>query len=66
MNQSEMLHVRYARDMWLTNGLRIQIRLVVLSNFHLQSIFIQVTIYFILIYKALFNLWIYLYSQFNQ
>ena len=47
------LHVRYARDAWRTNGLRIRIRLVVLSNFHVQSIFIQVTDYFILIYKDL-------------
>ena len=34
------LHVRYARDVWRTNGLRIRIRLVVLSNFHVQNIFI--------------------------
>ena len=47
-----MLHVYYARDMWLTKGLRIRIRLVVLSNFHVQNIFIRVTVYFILIFKV--------------
>ena len=31
------LHVRYARDAWQTNGLRIRIRLVVLSNFHVEN-----------------------------
>ena len=31
------LRVRYARDAWRTNGLRIRIRLVVLSIFHVQS-----------------------------
>ena len=49
------LHVRYARDVWRTNGLRIRIRLVVLSNFHVQSIFICVTDYFILIFKVVTN-----------
>ena len=34
------LHVCYARDVWRTNGLHIRIRLVVLSNFHVESIFI--------------------------
>ena len=48
-----MLQVHYARDVWLTNGLRIRIRLVVLSNFHVQSFFIRVTDYFILIFKVL-------------
>ena len=43
----EMLQVHYARDAWQTNGLRIRIRLIVLSNFHVQSIFIRVTDYFI-------------------
>ena len=38
-----MLQVHYARDVWLTNGLRIRIRLVVLSNFHVQSNFIRLT-----------------------
>ena len=33
------LCVCYARDAWRMNGLRIRIRLVVLSNFHVQSIF---------------------------
>jgi len=60
-----MLQARYARDVWWTNGLRIRIRLVVLSNFHVQSFSIQAMIYFILIFKGLFNLWIYLYSKFN-
>ena len=46
-----MLQVHYARDAWRTNGLRIWIRLVVLSNFHVQSIFIRATVYFILIFK---------------
>ena len=41
------LRVRYARDVWRTNGLRIRIRLVVLINFHVQNIFIRATIYFI-------------------
>ncbi len=34
-------------------GLRIQIRLVVPSNFHVQRIFIRATDYFILIFKDL-------------
>ena len=46
------LLVCYARDVWRTNGLHIRIRLVVLSNFHVQSIFIRVTVYFILIFKV--------------
>ena len=48
-----MLQVHYARDAWQTNGLRIRIRLVVLSNFHVQSLFIRATDYFILIYEDL-------------
>ena len=48
--EGEMLHVRYARDVWRTNGLRIRIHLVVLSNFHVQSFFIRVTYYFILFF----------------
>ena len=48
-----MLQVHYARDAWRTNGLCIRIRLVVLSNFHVQSIFIRVLDYFILIFKVL-------------
>ena len=51
----EKFHVRYARDVWLTNGLRIRIRLVLLSNFHVQSIFIRATDYFILIFKYLIH-----------
>ena len=47
------MRVRYARDVWRANGLRIRIRLVVLSNFHVQSIFIRVTDYFLLILKDL-------------
>ena len=35
------------------NGLRIRIRLVVLSNFHVQSFFIGATVYFLLILKDL-------------
>ena len=38
-----MLQVHYARDVWWMNGLRIQIRLVVLSNFHVENILIRVT-----------------------
>ena len=49
----EMLQVLYARDAWRTNGLRIRIRLVVLSNFHVQSFSIRGTDYFILIFKDL-------------
>ena len=37
------LRVCYARDVWRTNGLRIRIRLVVLSNFHVENILIRVT-----------------------
>ena len=48
-----MLQVCYATDAWRTNGLRIRIRLVVLSNFHVQSFSIRVTDYFILIFKVL-------------
>ena len=50
-----MSQVRYARDTWLTNGLRIRIRLIVLSNFDEQSISIRVTNYLILIFKVLIN-----------
>ena len=55
-----MWQVRYARDVWLTNGLRIRIRHVVLSNFHVQSFFIRATVYFILILKDLIIFRIYL------
>ena len=41
-----MLQVHYARDAWRTNELRIRIRLVVLSNFHVENFFIRVTDYF--------------------
>ena len=47
------LRVCYARDGWRTNGLRIRIRLVVLSNFHVENNLIRVTVYFILIFKDL-------------
>ena len=57
-----MLQVRYARDVWRTNGLRIRIRLVVLSNFHVQSIFIRVTDYYILIFKILIHFLNYYYK----
>ena len=52
-NRRGKLRVRYARDVWRTNRLRIRIRLVVLSNFHVEIIFIRVTDYFILIFKDL-------------
>ena len=55
MNRRGKLRVCYARDVWRTNGLRIRIRLIVLSNFHVQSIFIRVTDYFILIFKVLYH-----------
>ena len=48
-----MLQVHYARDAWQTNELRIRIRLVVLSNFHVQSFSIGATVYFLLILKDL-------------
>ena len=54
------LCVRYARDAWRTNGLRIRIRLVVLNNFHVQSFSIRATVYFILILKDLIIFRIYL------
>ena len=47
-----MWHVRYARDVWLTNGPRIQVRLVILRNFHIENIFIRVTVIFLLIFKV--------------
>ena len=47
------LRVCYTRDASRTNGLRIRIRLVVLSNFHVQSFSIRATVYFILILKDL-------------
>ena len=52
MKRRGMLHVRYDRDMWRTNGPRIRIRLVVLSNFHVQSFSIRATVYFLLILKG--------------
>ena len=48
-----MLQVLYAKDAWRTNRLRIWIRLVVLSYFHVQSFSIPATVYFILIFKVL-------------
>ena len=51
-----MLHVRYARDMWRTNRLCIQIRLEILCNFHVQTIFIRVTDYFLHFFKDLNNI----------
>ena len=47
------LRVCYARDAWRMNGLHIRVRLVVLSNFHVQSFSIRATVYFILILKDL-------------
>ena len=38
------LRVREVREVWWTHGLRIRIRLVVLSNFHIENIFIRVTV----------------------
>ena len=57
------LCVCYARYAWRMNGLHIQIRLVVLSNFHVQSFPIRATDYLILIFKVLIhflNVFIYL------
>ena len=51
--EGEMLRVCYARKVWRTNGMRIRIHLVVLSNFHVQSFSIRATVYFILILKDL-------------
>ena len=39
-----MLQVHYARDAWRTNGLRIWIRLVVLSNFHVENNLIELRV----------------------
>ena len=47
------LRVCYARDAWRTNGLRIRVRLVVLSNFHVLSFLIRATVYFILNFQSL-------------
>ena len=47
-----MLQVHYARDAWQTNGLHVQVRLVVLSIFHVQSIFIRLMNYFIRIIEV--------------
>ena len=44
-----MLQVHYARDAWRTNGQRIQIRPIILSNFHVQSFSIRATVYLLLI-----------------
>ena len=55
-----MLQVCYGRDVWRVNGLRIRIRLVVLSNFHVQSFSIRAMIYFILTLKDLIIFRIYL------
>ena len=60
MNRRGKLRVRYARDVWRTNGLRIRIRLFGLSNFHIQSFSIRATVYFILIFKDLIIFRIYL------
>ena len=37
------LRVCYVRDAWRMNGLRIRIRLVVVSNFHVENNLIRVT-----------------------
>ena len=65
MNRRGKLRVRYARDVWWTNGLRIRICLVVLSNFHVLSFSIRATVYFILILKDLiiFRFFFYKYVQ---
>ena len=47
------LRVCYARDVWWTNGLRIRIHLVFLSNFHIENFLNRVTVYFLLIFKVL-------------
>ena len=49
------LRVHYARDAWRTNGMCIWVRLVILSNFHVQSFSIRATVYFILILKDLIH-----------
>ena len=54
------LRVRYARDVWWTNRLRIWIHLVVPSNFHVQRFSIRATVYSILILKDLIIFRIYL------
>ena len=47
------LRVRYAGGVWRTNGLCNRIRLVVLSNFHVQSFPIRAMVYFIFNLKDL-------------
>ena len=42
-----MFHVQIARGIRLMNGPRIQIRWIFLSNFHIENIFIRVTVYFL-------------------
>ena len=59
------MRVRYARDVWWTNGLRIRTRPVVLSNFYVQSFSIRATVYFILILKDL-NRFLDLFNYFNS
>ena len=54
------LQVRYDREVQWTNGLRSRMRLVVLSNFHVQSFSIRGTVYFIIILKDLMIFRIYL------
>ena len=44
--EGEWLQVRYARDVWQTNGTRVRILLVVLSNFHVQSFSSELRIFF--------------------
>ena len=48
------------------NGSYIRIRLVILSNFHVENIFIRVIDYFILIFKGLSILWNYLLFELNR
>ena len=47
------MRVRYARDVWQMNGLRIRVRHVVLSNFHVENIFIRATVNFLYFSKVL-------------
>ena len=51
--EGESFQVQHARGMCQMNGLQIRIRWIFLSNFHVENIFIGVTVYFILILKDL-------------
>ena len=53
MTGGGMFHVQIVRGIWQVNRPRVQIRLVVLSNFYVENFFIRATDYFLWFFKVL-------------